>query len=193
MWLEATGGRCPGPTGTVTGSGEATPGGPFTFEGSHCLEPQPGDSFTRPFIRLTDGRFAFNFVSGATLTGRLEGYLYLQETGLYNIQADLWFEGGTGQFAYPASGSGGSFEQVDPAPMLDRQTGQGTNVRFEYGVPPLNSRTQSANRSLGISALAENGTRRKSMPGAGLEPARGYPQGILSPLRLPISPPGPGE
>ncbi len=27
------------------------------------------------------------------------------------------------------------------------------------------------------------------MPGAGLEPARGFPQGILSPLRLPISPP----
>ena len=30
------------------------------------------------------------------------------------------------------------------------------------------------------------------MPGAGLEPARDYSQGILSPLRLPISPPGPG-
>ena len=101
MWLEATGGRCPGPTGTVTGSGEATPGGPFTFEGSHCLEPQPGDSFTRPFIRLTDGRFAFNFVSGATLTGRLEGYLYLQETGLYNIQADLWFEGAAASLHIP--------------------------------------------------------------------------------------------
>jgi len=130
VWLEASGGRCLRLTGTVTGSGEAAPGGAFTFEGSHCLEPQPGDSFTRPFIQLTDGRFAFNFVSGATLTGRLEGYLYLRETGLYNIQADLWFEGGTGQFANPSAGSGGSFEQVDPAPMLDRQTGQGTNVRL---------------------------------------------------------------
>ena len=30
------------------------------------------------------------------------------------------------------------------------------------------------------------------MPGAGLEPARDNSQGILSPLRLPISPPGPG-
>src|SRR5260221_14175993 len=28
------------------------------------------------------------------------------------------------------------------------------------------------------------------MPGAGLEPAWGCPQGILSPLRLPVSPPG---
>jgi hypothetical protein len=28
------------------------------------------------------------------------------------------------------------------------------------------------------------------VPGAGLEPARGFPRGILSPLRLPISPPG---
>ena len=31
------------------------------------------------------------------------------------------------------------------------------------------------------------------VPGAGLEPARSYPRGILSPLRLPISPPGQGE
>jgi hypothetical protein len=30
------------------------------------------------------------------------------------------------------------------------------------------------------------------VPGAGLEPARPYGQGILSPLRLPISPPGQG-
>ncbi len=28
------------------------------------------------------------------------------------------------------------------------------------------------------------------VPGAGVEPARGFPRGILSPLRLPISPPG---
>ena len=28
------------------------------------------------------------------------------------------------------------------------------------------------------------------VPGAGVEPARGYPRGILSPLRLPVSPPG---
>lgn len=28
------------------------------------------------------------------------------------------------------------------------------------------------------------------VPGAGVEPARGYPRGILSPLRLPISPSG---
>ncbi len=31
------------------------------------------------------------------------------------------------------------------------------------------------------------------VPGAGLEPARCYHRGILSPLRLPISPPGQGE
>ncbi len=30
----------------------------------------------------------------------------------------------------------------------------------------------------------------KMVPGAGIEPARGYPRGILSPLRLPIPPPG---
>jgi hypothetical protein len=28
------------------------------------------------------------------------------------------------------------------------------------------------------------------VPGAGLEPARGFPRGILNPLCLPISPPG---
>ena len=31
------------------------------------------------------------------------------------------------------------------------------------------------------------------MPGAGFEPARGEPQGILSPLCLPIPPPGPAH
>ena len=30
------------------------------------------------------------------------------------------------------------------------------------------------------------------VPGAGLEPARSFPRGILSPLCLPIPPPGPG-
>ena len=30
------------------------------------------------------------------------------------------------------------------------------------------------------------------VPGAGLEPARCYQRGILNPLCLPISPPGPG-
>ncbi len=30
----------------------------------------------------------------------------------------------------------------------------------------------------------------KMVPGAGIEPARGFPRGILSPLRLPIPPPG---
>jgi hypothetical protein len=132
VWLEASDGRCVGLTGTVTGSGEATPGGPFTFEGSHCLEPQPGDSFTRPFILLTDGRFVFNFVSGTTLAGTLTGSLFLQETGLYNIQADLWFTGGTGRFEFAGhSGGGVSISQVGPtAAMLDRQTGEGTNIEF---------------------------------------------------------------
>ena len=30
---------------------------------------------------------------------------------------------------------------------------------------------------------------KNGMPRAGIEPARGYPRGILSPLRLPIPPP----
>ena len=129
VWLEATGGHCPGLTGTVTGSGEATPGGAFTFEASHCLDTSR--VVVDSFIQLTDGQFAFNFASGATLTGTHNGYLFLKETGLYNTQADLWFTGGTGQFAHPGAG-GGHFAQVtDSAPMLDRQTGQATKVRFE--------------------------------------------------------------
>ncbi len=31
------------------------------------------------------------------------------------------------------------------------------------------------------------------VPGAGIEPARCFHRGILSPLRLPISPPGQGD
>ena len=31
--------------------------------------------------------------------------------------------------------------------------------------------------------------RARLVPRAGIEPARGYPRGILSPLRLPIPPP----
>ena len=35
-----------------------------------------------------------------------------------------------------------------------------------------------------------NGLQNILVPEAGIEPARGYPRGILSPLRLPIPPPG---
>ncbi len=126
----ATGGRRPVLTVIVAGSGPATPGGPLTLDGTHCLDP--GDSETPDsFPRVSEGEFVFTFASGATLTGRYGGNLVLRETGLYNIQAELWFTGGTGQFAYPGDNGGGvSIEQVSPAPTLDRQTGEGTNVRF---------------------------------------------------------------
>lgn len=39
-------------------------------------------------------------------------------------------------------------------------------------------------------ACAREKRGKSLVPGAGLEPARGCPRGILSPLRLPISPPG---
>jgi hypothetical protein len=125
-WVEAPGGRCPGLTGTVTGSGQATPGGPFTIEASHCLDTThlPVDSF----ISLTDGQFAFDFASGATLTGTHTGNLFLEETGLYSPQADFLFTGGTGDFAHP-SGSASFVQFVDSASsMLDRQTGQATKL-----------------------------------------------------------------
>ena len=41
-------------------------------------------------------------------------------------------------------------------------------------------------------STTENYEKRDMVPGAGLEPARSYPRGILSPLCLPIPPPGPG-
>jgi hypothetical protein len=71
-------------------------------------------------------------VSGTTLAGTLDGYLFLEETGLYNIQADLWFTEGTGRFEFAGYNGGGvSISQVgQTAPMLDRQTGEGTNVEF---------------------------------------------------------------
>jgi hypothetical protein len=48
-------------------------------------------------------------------------------------------------------------------------------------------------KNFGMVAVAINNQQNqqlKMVPGAGLEPARSYERGILSPLCLPISPPG---
>ena len=125
-WVEEPGGRCPVLTSTVTGSGQATPGGPFTIEASHCLDP--ARAVLDSFIRITDGQFAFTFASGATLTGTHEGSLILTETGLYGVEADFSFTGGTGEFAHP-SGDASFTTPADSTPgRLDRQTGQATRL-----------------------------------------------------------------
>ena len=50
---------------------------------------------------------------------------------------------------------------------------------------------ECTNEYLSIASAGFNEELRKKMvPGAGVEPARGCPRGILSPLCLPISPPG---
>jgi hypothetical protein len=122
-WVEAPGGRCPALTVTVTGSGQATPRGPFTIGASHCVDPAGADS-----LKFTDGQFAFTFASGATLTGTHEGNLVPTETGLYGVEGDFSFTGGTGEFAHP-SGSASFSTPADSTPgRLDRQTGQATKL-----------------------------------------------------------------
>jgi len=129
-WVEAGGGRCHALTVTITGSGHATPGGDFTLGASHCMEPAGADSFDILYPKFTDGQFAFTFASGTTLTGTYQGNLVLTETGLYGVQADLSFTGGTGDFAHP-SGSA-SFSDVPDSTVarLNRQTGQATNLHL---------------------------------------------------------------
>jgi hypothetical protein len=129
-WAEATGGRCPALTVTVTGPGQATPGGDFTISGSHCLsDPASADSFDVLYPKVTDGQFAFTFASGATVTGTYEGNLVLKETGLYGVIVDFWFTGGTGEFAHPGGGASVVDLVNDSTPgRLDRQTGQATKL-----------------------------------------------------------------
>lgn len=122
-WAEAPGGRCPALTVTVTGSGEATPGGPFTMGASHCLDLASGD-----YPTITDGQFAFTFESGATLTGTHEGNLIPTETGLYGVEVGFLFTAGTGEFADPSGDASFSTPADSTSGRLDRQTGQATKL-----------------------------------------------------------------
>jgi hypothetical protein len=127
-WVEATGGRCPGLTITVSGSGQGTPGGPLTIAGSHCLDPDGTDSEGGLYPRVTTGQFALIFGSGATLTGTYAGNLVLVETGLYGVEADLLISGGTGEFE-GASGTISFVSLADSTPWrLNRETGQATKL-----------------------------------------------------------------
>ena len=83
--------------------------------------------------------------------------------------------------------------------------GRAYNTHSEPYSFTLSRRSDAASSALTLNAqvdgtLARPGNQQRttvdwngttSVPGAGFEPAWGCPQGILSPLRLPVSPPGP--
>ena len=133
-WVEATGGRCPVLTVTLTGPGEAAPFGPFTLSASHCMTVGSADSYPEltdsiVFPTLTDGQFAFNFPSGDTMTGTYVGNLVLLENVLYKVYADFHFTGGTRDG--PLNGAANT---VDDEGRVNRQTGQLTNLSLAGGV-----------------------------------------------------------
>jgi hypothetical protein len=98
--VAAPGGRCPALTVSITGSGEAEPGGAFTIEQSHCVDPAGPNP-----LAVAEGQFTFTFASGATLTGTYTDVLVPTETaGVFNLNGAATFTGGTGEFA-GASGS----------------------------------------------------------------------------------------
>ena len=132
-WVEATGGRCPVLTVTLTGPGEAAPFGPFTLSASHCMTVGSADSYPEltdsiVFPTVTDGQFAFNFPSGATMTGTYQGNLVLVENGLYKVFVDFLITGGTRDG--PLNGAANT---VDDVARLNRHTGQLTNLSLGGG------------------------------------------------------------
>jgi hypothetical protein len=113
----APGGRCPALTVTITGSGEADPGGAFTTAQSHCVDPSGANP-----LAATDGQFTFTFASGATLTGTYVDMLVPTATpGVFNLNGQATFAGGTGEFAN-ASGS------ANATGTVNLQTGEATGL-----------------------------------------------------------------
>src|SRR5690349_19887263 len=80
------------------------------------------------------------------------------------------------EMARDASSNDAEISSGDDPTLEPRWTG-GQGKVVDSGVLPPN--------------LSPGRISRKSVPGAGLEPAWGCPQGILSPLRLPFRHPGP--
>jgi hypothetical protein len=115
--VAARGGRCPALTITITGSGEADPGGPFTTVQSHCANPAGPNP-----LEATDGQFTFTFESGATLVGTYVDLLVPTATpGVFALNGLATFTGGTGEFA-SATGT------ADASGMLNLQTGEATDL-----------------------------------------------------------------
>ena len=115
--VAAPGGRCPALTVSITGSGQAEPGGAFTIEQSHCVDPVGSNP-----LEVTDGRFTFTFASGATLTGTYVDLLVPTATpGVFNLDGDATFTGGTREFA-GASGT------ANATGTVNLQTGEATGL-----------------------------------------------------------------
>ena len=113
----APGGRCPALTVSITGSGQAQPGGAFTTEQSHCVDPGGANP-----LAATEGQFTFTFASGATLTGSYTDLLVPTATpGVFHLDGAASFTGGSGEFA----GASGSAEATG---TLNLQTGEATGL-----------------------------------------------------------------
>ena len=113
----APGGRCPVLTVTITGSGEADPGGPFTLQQSHCADPTGANP-----LEATNGQFTFTFESGATLTGTYVDLLVPTATpGVFALDGVATFTGGSGEFA-GASGT------ADATGTVNLQTGEAADL-----------------------------------------------------------------
>jgi len=113
----APGGRCPALTVTVTGSGEAEPGGPFTTAQSHCVDPAGPNP-----LGVTEGQFTFTFASGATLSGTYVAVLVPTATeGVFSIDGLATFISGSGEFASPSG-------TADATGTLNLQTGEATGL-----------------------------------------------------------------
>jgi len=115
--VAAPGGRCPALTVTITGSGQAEPGGPFTTAQSHCVDPAGPNP-----LSATEGQFSFIFASGATLTGTYVAVFVPTATeGVFSIDGLATFTGGTGEFASPSG-------TADATGTLNLQTGEATGL-----------------------------------------------------------------
>ena len=113
----APGGRCPALTVSITGSGQAEPGGAFTTAQSHCVDPEGANP-----LAVSDGQLTLTFSSGSTLTGTYTDVLLPTATpGVFNLDGALTFTGGTGEFA----GASGSAHATG---TLNLQTGEATGL-----------------------------------------------------------------
>jgi hypothetical protein len=86
------GGRCPVLTVTINFPGEADPGGAFTANQSHCVDP------ANPGV-ITDGEFTWSFPNGDAISGTYQGRLSpTGDPAVFNIDGDVTVENGDGQF-----------------------------------------------------------------------------------------------
>ncbi len=65
---------------------------------------------------------------------------------------------------------------------------QGDFVAVSNEIPAIPGTRISINKQLELFYVTVEYSKERMVPKTGIEPVRGYPRGILSPLRLPIPP-----